>query len=220
MVILPTLYLGLVLGLSGQLTPATTLVSTAPIEVHADPRATYLERAALYWMALPDCDRRQEACAAFERQEGEPVSAVRNRIATVSQQVSEMTTTVQRGLLLMSLAMNESRFRGYVDAGECNKPEFRSSRLARYGHCDNGHAFSLWQVHPNAQFDRDGQTDREMLTTSRSYAIGRASGIVDASLARDGTLRGYTGETSELAPKAFKRLRDAEVYLAGHPFKE
>ena len=231
MVILPTLYLGLVLGLSGQLTPATTLVSTAPTATSAppdgsnaatDPRAAYLERAALSWMRLPNCDRLPAACDAWAKVEGETPDAMRDRIATVAVEVAASVGTVKEGLLLMSIAFHESQFSRYVDEGKCNDWDWRKTPEARKtlarGDCDNGHAFSLWQVHPR---DKQERTDLEYRGPLwRMNAIAIARDIMLESLKWDGTLRRYTGETDPLARKAFKRQRMAEVYLAGHPFKE
>ena len=187
--------------------------------VHAaaedDPRAAYLERAALSWMYLPNCNARPRACQDFERREGESVEAVRARIAEVAGQVSRATGDTRMGLVLMSLAFHESRFRGYVDDGRCNDAAWvttlAGAHLTRLGDCDNGHAYSLWQVHP-ATREQGAQ-----MIAQRPFAIEQALGIARASLARDGTLRGYTGETDPAAPKAFRRLRAAEMYLLAHP---
>jgi hypothetical protein len=200
-----------------------------------DPQAAYLEQAALSWMRLPDCDKRPLACEQFQRAEQESVGDVRARIHEVAGQVSEVAGSLHEGLVLMSIALNECRFRGFVDDGRCNDPAWRKTRqagqLLKYGTCDSGRAFSMWQIWPTTpeeeQVFRAGWASEAKRTPddaavphdTRLFFIRKAKALVDASLAIDGTLRRYSGETDAEAPKAFTRLRMAEVYAAAHPFR-
>jgi hypothetical protein len=198
---------------------AVFLTTIPAMSQEGDPLPAYLERAALSWMRLPDCGRSQAACDAWTKTEGESPDEMRARIATVANEVSASVGTVKYGLLLMSIAFNESQFSRYVDDGLCNDWEWRKTPeaakpLARGG-CDNGHAYSLWQVHPR---DKQERTDLEYRGPLwRMNAIAIARDIMLESLKWDGTLRRYTGETDLLAPKAFRRQRMAEAYLAAHP---
>ena len=63
----------------------------------------------------------------------------------------EDLTKARSAVILLSIALWESRFRAYVDDGRCNDKVWRDSvegkKLLRFGSCDGGLARSLWQIH-------------------------------------------------------------------------
>jgi hypothetical protein len=141
--------------------------------------AGYLEEAGLTWLELPT---RQHGRDEFLKAEGETVGEVRSRVREVAEQVAEVLMdgwfvrgdnfstweleppvedahaiptgmrVPMTGLVLMSLAFHEGRFRQYVDKGWCNDPVWRKSaegiRMMRAGPCDGGHAYTIFQIHP------------------------------------------------------------------------
>src|ERR1700690_353201 len=195
----------------------------------------YLADAAMSWMRTDApafnypkvTDRIRQA---FIDQEDETPEAVDDRVAEVGLQVAEYVSgdvaclwpekktdavfCAETGLVLMSLAFNETRFRGYIDDGRCNDLSWRktaqASKLLKLGTCDyeNGHvlACSLWQLH---DFD----------SSSRPEAIKEALERVRRSLKLTGNLAGYTGEPDPgNAPKARIRLTMAQEAPRQHPF--
>lgn len=119
------------------------------------------------------------------------------------------------GLLLMSVAFHESRFRGYVDDERCNDPAWRQrpdSRplLALGGSCDGGLARSMWQLHGFAGGQGRGAAIEEAL---RRIRAGFRSGV---------GLRWYTGEgvVSGFSPKSWAREHLASQWAHRHPYSE
>lgn len=210
--------------------------------------ATYLENAALSWMHLPDCGASPALCAAFEKQEHETPAAVGDRIQHVAASVALLfnnpthseapiwaddTTGARTGLLLMNVAFNESRFRGYVDDGRCNDPIWREGvegkQLLKFGTCDGGHAFSIFQIHAHRRLwlTWDGSDIKSngdanagdvlvnptAIIANRELALTTALHMLRKSIkSTNGSLRYYTGEWSGPAPKAAIRLEGALAY--------
>lgn len=120
-------------------------------------------------------------------------------------------------LLLASIARYESGFAEWVDDGRCNDKAWLASDEGKHLHrgstCDGGRAYGLWQVHafPGTP------TGPEMLA-DRRVAVRAAVARLRASLAQGRGLCGYTGETGD-CPKAEIRLRNAQVWEKGHPFR-
>ena len=199
--------------------------------------AMYLETAALTWMKLPECSVARAACAQFERQEHESPAAVADRIRDVAGAVArgvregyggQAVTSYpldeqEAGLLLMSLAFHESRFRGYVADGRCSDPAWRTGheavQLAPLGTCDGGRASTVWQVH-FGQGIRVGavRVTREMAIADHRAGAAAALTMAANSIAATGTLRNYTGEWSGPAPAAAARMATAITYYQAHPF--
>lgn len=131
-------------------------------------------------------------------------------------------------LLLLSVALHESGFRGDVDAGKCKPYE-----------CDHGKAFSIWQLHPEDGLIFDGDVFTFARNRSASWREDHATEIFDgASLVRDRKLAArmalhmlrysmknahslaiYTGEGGN-GPKAKLRMQTALSYIREHPFAE
>jgi hypothetical protein len=240
--------LGLVLALS----LFASSIDTGP-PAHA-PLAVYLDTAARSWMKLPDCEKSPSACAVFVGREDETVEAVLARVATTAEQVAgilldgfdddleSVDDVPKAGLILMSLAFNESRFRAYVDDGRCNDTTWRKSplgrRLLKLGSCDGGIAYSLFQIHvyegvhlywgtmsgaewgfrpdPTARRERVAHADD--LLADRRLAIVTALHMVRASLAAHAGLCHYTGESIKHCPKGEARINLAIRYQAAHPY--
>jgi hypothetical protein len=220
--------------------------------------ADYLERAALTWLALPDCGAAPERCAGFERQELESPAAVADRVREVARDVASLLEDgfsghdepspyahdprkARAGLLLMSLAFHESRFRGYVADGRCPNPEWRRSEEGRHllplGPCDGGLASTLWQIHVGRglwvgwdarEWGSERSSPRDVLlslTPSANLswplyhqnAAMLALHMARASIRATGTLRYYTGEWEGRAPKAGARERLALDYYCASP---
>lgn len=135
---------------------------------------------------------------------------------------------VKTALLLLSVALHESGFRGEIDAGRCKPYE-----------CDHGKAFSIWQLHPEDGLIFDGDVFTFARNRPASWRTDHASEIFDgASLVRDRRLAArmalhmlrysmknahslaiYTGEAGN-GPKARLRMETALAYLRQHPFVE
>ena len=117
-----------------------------------------------------------------------------------------------------------SRYAEYVDAGQCNDRSWRKTPEGAWlmklgGDCDGGHAFSLWQIHPiakpaNVLFD----LCNARVVAKRMPAARCALEMLRRSLAADGTLGEYTGESLYGAkrPKADERLNFAKDALKAH----
>lgn len=116
------------------------------------------------------------------------------------------------GLLLMSIAFYESRFRGYVDDGRCNDPVWRALPAAKpllvLGGCDGGLARSLWQLHG--------------FHGPREAAIAEALSRARAGFRAGVGLRWYTGESVSRGstPKSWAREHLAYEWAKLHPFAE
>lgn len=140
-------------------------------------------------------------------------------------------------LVLASLAYFEgARFAAYVDSGQCNewmeaamehplrRPDSKTGIVTRFpnyavlpagarnllghGDCDQGRAFSLWQIWPRSG---DDMLRRESLG-DRKYAAKAALYLVKRSYGARGNLSGYSGESAESHPKADIRERFAQRF--------
>ena len=206
--------------------------------------ALYLETAALTWMQLPECSVARAACAQFERQEHESPAKVADRIQDVAWAVASVLTygawgheepalysddrdSARTGLLLMSLAFHESRFRGYVFDGRCSDPAWRSGseadQLRPLGTCDGGQASSIWQLHMGRGYLVSWGEENHLVRREDVIGLGIFGPVVAlhmarASLAATGTLRNYTGEWEGPAPAARAREATAVAYYRAHPF--
>jgi len=129
-------------------------------------------------------------------------------------------------LVLLSVAFWESAFRVDVDSGKCKPPE-----------CDNGHAFTLWQLHPEDGVIFDGDVYTFARNRSPAWRADHAAEIYDgAALLKDRKLAArvalhmirysfkatqslgvYTGEGKN-GPKAKQRFEHALKWLRVHPF--
>lgn len=221
-----------------------TLLAAPPGNPGSRTLAAYLERAGLTWLALPDCGAEPARCAAFERQEREPPAAVADRVHIVAQDVASVVWDgfaghpeerayrddpqgARTGLLVMSLAFNESRFRGSVASGKCDIPAL--------GTCDHGRASTLWQIHVGnglyvgwGRWMREFGSERSMpddVLVTRDFALQSfpaaatlALHMARASLKTSGSLRNYTGEWEGPAPHARAREELAAAYYRAHPY--
>jgi hypothetical protein len=135
---------------------------------------------------------------------------------------------VKTALLLLSVALHESGFRGDVDAGKCKPYE-----------CDHGKAFSMWQLHPEDGliFDGDFFTfarnrpaswreehaseifDGPALVRDRKLAARMALHMLRYSMKNTRSLAIYTGEGHN-GPKAKLRMETALSYIRQHPFPQ
>ena len=181
------------------------LVIDHPEEVRSTRLALdALDSQVLGWMSLPPVGDE-----GFSAREGESVGDVRRRIAEVARAATLLGIAqpiwpnddgTKTARLLVCVAFYESRFRGYVDDGRCNDPDWRASpegvRTMRLGTCDGGRARSLWQLH-------DFRGDRQQ-------AMQEALRRLRFSIRAMGDLRGYTGERGPDAPKARVRLACAD----------
>lgn len=122
-------------------------------------------------------------------------------------------------LLLAAIAAMESGYRSEIQRGRCKEWE-----------CDRGHAYCYMQIHPERGIvlDGEGWGYAQSGTPLRVYLGGDLTAspeacfrvglhMVRASLRATKTLRAYTGEWGEEAPKAEHRLRLAMLYWSRHP---
>jgi hypothetical protein len=133
-------------------------------------------------------------------------------------------------LLLNSLAFHEGRYFSFVDRGECNQPGFKADRR---GTCDNGRAFSLWQIQAGRGLVLNGttwswwtiRTDASPITgpdliQNRQLAARVALHMARASL-KSGSLCVYTGESCKGAhPNADARWSTAQKWFWSHPIED
>jgi hypothetical protein len=135
---------------------------------------------------------------------------------------------VKTALLLLSVALHESGFRGDVDAGRCKPYE-----------CDHGKAFSMWQLHPEDGLIFDGEVftfarnrpaswreehrseifDGPALVRDRKLAARMALHMLRYSMKNVHSLAIYTGEVGN-GPKAKLRMETALSYIRQHPFPQ
>jgi hypothetical protein len=133
-------------------------------------------------------------------------------------------------LLLSALAYHEGRFFKFVDDGSCNEKGFKADRR---GTCDNGRAFSLWQIQAGRGLVLNGttwswwtiRTDASPITGSdliqnRQLAARVALHMARASL-KSGSLCVYTGESCKGAhPNADARWSTAQKWFWTHPIED
>lgn len=189
--------------------------------------STYLLSAMLSWMPTKNHHFREPAEAAQARYE-----AIATDVATVALDQAEPPIfkgpdgRVRTALVLLSVAFWESAFRVDVDNGSCKPPE-----------CDQGHAFSVWQLHPEDGFIFDGDVftfarnrsaawraehaaeifDGPALVRDRKLAARIALHMIRYSVRNTGSLAIYTGERGN-GPKSRQRMSHAMDWLRGHPF--
>jgi len=131
-----------------------------------------------------------------------------------------------KGVLLAALGYWEgARYAAYVDDGRCDDKAWRSDpanarMLHLGGNCDNGHAHSLFQIHPieDPQSPLYALCNAAAVDDSRLGAARCALELAGRSLRRTGTLSDYTGEFWGEHPKADQRLDFASRAVAKHPF--
>ena len=188
---------------------------------------SYLLSAMLSWMPARNHANREALEATVARYE-----AIAEDVATVVLDPAEPPLfqgeggRVKSALLLLSVAFWESGFRPDVDRGQCKPPE-----------CDNGAAFSLWQLHPEDGFIFDGDVFTFARNRTAAWRAEHKGDIFDgASLIRDRRLAArialhmirysmknahslaiFTGENGE-GPKAKSRMEHAVKWMRGHPF--
>ena len=117
---------------------------------------------------LPECGVPESDLRAFERQEKETWWQVRDRFRTSAKVVAKVVlahapifvedgSRADTGLLLMSIAFNETRFRGFVADGRCNDETWRNSKegleLMKMGDCDSGKARTVFQLQDFSSLD-------------------------------------------------------------------
>ena len=147
--------------------------------------------------------------------------------ASVAHDIGMVSATPHDAVLLAGLAYWEgARYAAYVDDGSCNDPDWRKSAEGVHlmhlgGNCDNGHAHSLWQVHPieDATSSLYALCNKDVVDFDRLSAARCALTMANASLARQGNLSDYTGEWGFEHPKADVRLDFVKHALATHPFQ-
>jgi hypothetical protein len=138
---------------------------------------------------------------------------------------------MQTGVLLASLAFHEGRFFKFVDDGTCNERGYKADRR---GTCDNGRAYSIWQIQPgkpglilfgdswswwNSRTAESRITGEDLIRDRRLAA--RVSLHMARQSFRAGSLCVYTGEPCKGGhPNANVRLQTAAEWTRGHPFTE
>jgi hypothetical protein len=188
---------------------------------------TYLLTAMLAWVPAKAHQARETADATQAR-----YASIASDVAIVASDPAEPPLfqgsdgRVRTALLLLSVAYWESAFRPDVDGGRCKPPE-----------CDNGHAFTLWQLHPEDGYIFDGDVytyarnrspswraehtseifDGQALVRDRKLAAKIALHILRFSIKNSGSLAIYTGEGHN-GPKARQRMDYAARWLKSHPF--
>jgi hypothetical protein len=132
-------------------------------------------------------------------------------------------------ILLTSLAFHEGRFFKFVDEGACNRKGYKADRR---GTCDNGRAFSIFQIQPGRGLAlQNGEwtwwTKRstglrivgEDLLRDRRLATRVALHMARQSMTATRSLCVYSGEPCKgLHPNADARLMKALSWVKAHPF--
>ncbi len=157
--------------------------------------------------------------------------SVANDVATVvlSEEEPELfiddLNRTKTGLLMISIARFESNFIRRIDEGKCYANE-----------CDNGNAFSMWQIHPihgivltptsYMYYTREVSHDENIirgidLVKNRQLACKTAMHFARVSLAKYKSLCMYTGESCKTGrhPMADVRLSTALSYEKTHPLQ-
>ena len=132
-----------------------------------------------------------------------------------------------KAVLLAALGYWEgARYAAYVDEYRCNDLAWRADQanariLHLGGNCDNGHAHSLWQIHPiiDRQAPLYALCNRDAVDGSRLGAARCALSIAASSIRSSGTLTSYTGEFWGEHPKADIRLDFAQRAIAKRPWR-
>ena len=136
------------------------------------------------------------------------VAAVAERVDPIRPEKPQ--ARLYTAMVLIGLAYKEgARFAAYVADGRCNDPAWRASsegqRLLRWGGCDGGKAYSLWQVHIEGR----RVTPEQMM--DQEFAATQAAEIARKSFAGSKGLCWYTGEWGGPCPKAREREEFAEA---------
>lgn len=144
----------------------------------------------------------------------------------IAADIARVAQTPQDAVLAATLGYFEgARYARYVDSGQCNDMAFMKTpegqRLARWGRCDSGHAYTIFQIHPFTDKHAVAyeKCNKEVITASRANAVVCALEIAHRSLARTGTLVDYTGEwRAPSHPLADIRLSFARRASTQHPY--
>jgi len=143
----------------------------------------------------------------------------------------------KNAVLLATIGDWEGHYWKHVDDGRCNDKVFRASQsgkdlLGRTGDCDGGHAYSIFQIHPEGgiALTDDGlwthlakkpgdpsSADGADLVSDRQVAARTALHMLRASLRSNGSLCAYSGERRPCV-KAIKRLEFALLWMRKQPF--
>jgi hypothetical protein len=172
--------------------------------------AAYIAAAMLSWSParehVPDLPADTEARYAL----------IAGDIAAVAEDEREAPLPVgdrsraQSALVLASVAFFESRFWTWVDDGSCNSRTWRAAHHADAAVCDGSHAFSMWQIHTEAQagfdgialdesgwhHDAEGLRGRDLINDRRAAARVALHMLRQSLTAgHGGGMCGYTGES-------------------------
>lgn len=193
----------------------------------------YLVAAMTFWSPL-------------EEHAPEPAGVVLERYTAIAHDIAEVCLDpeeppvfrsgeedgrVPTCVLLGSIAFHEGHFFKFVDDGSCNQKGFKPDRR---GTCDNGKAFSIWQIQPGKSglilFDdtwgwwnvrsQERRITGDDLIRDRQLAARTALHMARQSL-KVGSLCVYTGEPcKERHPRANLRLDAAMKWSRKNPFRE
>ena len=152
----------------------------------------------------------------------------------------------REAIMIAGLAWYETRFRDYVDSGDCNrwarvcmvggqgcnltKLTVEQASLMKLGHCDGGLASTVWQIHFGytgialderrnwhlAEGGEIGITAQAALE-NRRLAAAVALAIVRRSIQAGARLCHFSGEPGP-CPKGDARYNFAMQWFAQHPF--
>jgi hypothetical protein len=151
---------------------------------------------------------------------------------------------VKTALLMANIARYEgSGYQEYVDELRCNDPEWRKMpegqrAMRRWGDCDHGLAYSMWQVHVSYEgivLTHDGseyvhagayplgdphwqQAIKRRDMADRKTAVHVALHMARKSIRAGAGLCQYTGELGP-CPKGDERLKPALAWYKAHPFE-
>ena len=152
---------------------------------------------------------------------GETKDVTLRRYKSIALSIVTVTDVPREAFILASLGFFEGRYWAHIDEGRCNAhPDL--------GNCDNGHAFSIWQIHPGrtgivvdgdceswtyavSLKDKDNAIDGEEMVANRDQGACVALAMVRKSLKMTTALYGYAGEGNE--DKARMRLEVADRWL-------
>lgn len=129
----------------------------------------YLEDTMLKWVQLPDCVATPARCVSWEKVERESVDHARERFHSIARDVAQAAAVEKSAWphdplngrmaeFVLGLAFMESRFREYVDNGQCNDIAWQQTEEGAHltgigGNCDFAKglkmvlATSMWQIH-------------------------------------------------------------------------
>lgn len=137
-----------------------------------------------------------------------------DRLSGIAGSIARATNSASDAAALVSLAVLESGLEKSVDVGPCYR-----GPLGTNARCDNGHAYSIWQLHVTSTLNADDLGNRDIAAKQALRAVRWSLGACgggDHGL--DLYAGGHCGKAgSEISTKGKARLDLARKLLRQHP---